>query len=95
MKKMNKNWVLPVWPISSGRSSIIISKIQSIFGMERANNIAPGWSSLALLILISISLNLFCLGVIGEYIGKIYEEVKKRPRVVVRKTDLISGPDPN
>ena len=74
---------------------IIISKIQSVFGVERANNIAPGWSSLALLILISISLNLFCLGVIGEYIGKIYEEVKKRPRVVVRKTDLISGPDPN
>ena len=74
---------------------IIISKIQSVFGVEHANSIAPGWSSLALLILISISLNLFCLGVIGEYIGKIYEEVKGRPRVVVRQMDLISGPDPN
>jgi dolichol-phosphate mannosyltransferase len=74
---------------------ITISKIQNVLGVDPTNSIAPGWSSLALLILISISLNLFCLGVIGEYVGRIYQEVKGRPRVVVRKTDLISGPDPD
>ena len=70
---------------------IIFSKIQSLFSVTQDNIPASGWSSLALLILISISLNLFCLGVLGEYVGKIYAEVKGRPRVVVRKTDCIKG----
>ena len=71
--------------------TIIFSKIQIFFGVTQDSIRASGWSSLALLILISISLNLFCLGVIGEYVGKIYAEVKGRPRVVIRKTDCIKG----
>ncbi len=71
--------------------TIIFSKIQSFFGVTQDSIRASGWSSLTLLVLVSISLNLFCLGVIGEYVGKIYAEVKGRPRVVVRKTDCIKG----
>jgi hypothetical protein len=26
---------------------------------------------------------MICLGIIGEYIGKIYQEVKKRPRFII------------
>lgn len=43
----------------------------------------PGWSSLALLICLFGGLQLFALGIIGEYIGKIYIEVKRRPRFIV------------
>lgn len=30
-------------------------------------------------------LQIFCLGVIGEYVGQVYREVKARPRYIVDK----------
>lgn len=43
----------------------------------------PGYTSLAVLILFSLGLNLVNMGIIGEYIGRIYTEVKGRPIYVV------------
>ena len=42
----------------------------------------PGWTSLVVLILISNSLILVSLGVVGEYVGKVFEQVKGRPNTV-------------
>ncbi len=39
----------------------------------------PGWATLAALILIIGGLQLICLGLIGQYISRIFEESKKRP----------------
>jgi len=55
---------------------------QSIF-----NNIpAPGFATLAIIISFFSSLILICLGVIGEYIVRIYDEVRNRPYVIIEKT---------
>jgi polyisoprenyl-phosphate glycosyltransferase len=45
-----------------------------------------GFSTLALLISFFGSLNLICLGVIGEYIARIYDETLDRPHTVIEKT---------
>lgn len=42
-----------------------------------------GWSSTICSIWLIGGLQLFCLGIIGEYVGKIYAEVKQRPRFIV------------
>jgi vacuolar-type H+-ATPase subunit I/STV1 len=42
-----------------------------------------GWTSLALLILFFSGLQMFLLGIMGEYIGKIYMQSKHRPRYIV------------
>lgn len=42
-----------------------------------------GWSSTICSIWLIGGLQLFCLGIIGEYIGKIYAEVKHRPRYII------------
>lgn len=42
-----------------------------------------GWSSTICSIWLIGGLQLFCLGIIGEYIGKIYNEVKQRPRYII------------
>lgn len=51
----------------------------------------PGWASLFALLSFATSLNLFFLGVLGEYIGLIFDEVKDRPRYLVDRT---YGPSP-
>ena len=44
-----------------------------------------GWTTIILLITFFGGLNLFSLGVVGEYIGKIYMETKKRPRYIIEE----------
>ena len=43
----------------------------------------PGWTSLTVIILFFNSLNFFILALLGEYIGRIFNETKKRPRYIV------------
>lgn len=45
-----------------------------------------GFATLAIIISFFSSLILICLGVIGEYIVRIYDEVRSRPYVVIEKT---------
>ena len=42
-----------------------------------------GWASTVSIICFISGIQLICLGVIGEYIGKIYMEVKNRPRYII------------
>jgi len=44
------------------------------------DNAVPGWASVLLPLLFIGSVQLLCLGIIGEYLAKIYEEVKHRPK---------------
>lgn len=50
-----------------------------------SGNTVPGWSTLALSIWAFGGLQLFALGVVGEYVGKTYMEAKGRPRFIVEK----------
>jgi len=43
----------------------------------------PGWSTLMISIWLLGGLQVFSLGIIGEYVGKIYSEVKARPRYII------------
>lgn len=49
----------------------------------RPQYVVPGWASVLLPISLFASLQLLSAGIIGEYIGRIYLEVKRRPRYLV------------
>ena len=50
-----------------------------------SENYVPGWLSTVLPMYFLGGVQLFCFGILGEYIGKIYLEVKQRPRYFVDK----------
>lgn len=50
--------------------------------------VISGWASIMLSIWFLGSLLLMCLGIVGEYVGKIFIEVKKRPRYHIEKSLL-------
>jgi len=45
---------------------------------------ARGWTSLAFVLLITSAVQLLCMGVLGEYIGRLFEEVKQRPAWLIK-----------
>jgi len=51
--------------------------------LQLAGRSVSGFATVILLLLIIGSLLMLSLGIIGEYLARIYEEVKRRPRYVV------------
>ena len=73
---------------SVGIIMFIITLLVSIYTLISyfVGHTIQGWTSLMLSLWFIGSLILISLGVIGEYVGKIYVEVKARPRYFVEKT---------
>ena len=60
---------------------VIWAMIEAILGRTVA-----GWASTTSIVCFMGGIQLLCLGVIGEYIGKIYLETKHRPRFIIGET---------
>jgi dolichol-phosphate mannosyltransferase len=54
-----------------------------VFATGRA---MPGWTSILIAVLVLGGIQLIVLGIVGEYIGRIYQEVKNRPIYIIRET---------
>jgi glycosyltransferase involved in cell wall biosynthesis len=59
--------------------------IPVVIGLRIFDSYLPGFSSLTIAILLLGGIQLIALGVIGEYVGRIYDEVKHRPLYIVRE----------
>jgi polyisoprenyl-phosphate glycosyltransferase len=58
--------------------------IPVIVGLRVAGSYLPGFSTITILVLLLGGIQLMAIGLIGEYVGRIYDEVKGRPLYVVR-----------
>ena len=48
-----------------------------------------GWPSLACIIFMVSGIQLLCIGVIGQYLAKMYLEVKNRPIYIIKETNMV------
>ena len=60
----------------------LIGILWSVIGAVCGKTV-PGWASTACIVLMMGGLQALFMGVIGEYIGKIYLETKGRPRYII------------
>lgn len=64
-----------------------ISLIAAVYALisNLSGTTVPGWTSLILSIWFLGGVQLIGIGMLGEYIGKLYQEVKRRPRYIIEK----------
>jgi glycosyltransferase involved in cell wall biosynthesis len=65
----------------------IFASVYALWGYF-AGNTVPGWVSTVLPFYFLGGVQILCIGILGEYIGKIYKEVKRRPRFII---DQVKG----
>ena len=67
----------------------VVSALSIVFGLSALGTklaggfAVPGWASIMILVGLVGGIQLIVIGVIGEYIGRIYDEVKQRPLYLV------------
>lgn len=70
-----------------GFLSFLLSSVAGIYALivKLLGHAQSGWTSLMISIWLIGGLLLMSMGLIGEYIGKIYQEVKRRPRFTIEE----------
>ena len=69
----------------------LISFIMIIFIIIRTlifGDPTSGWPSLACIVFFVSGVQLFCIGIIGQYLSKVYLEVKNRPIYIIKDTNI-------
>ena len=72
-----------------GIGVLFVSLVLSIWalGAKLSGSAVSGWTSMMLIVLFLGGVQMLSIGIIGEYIGKIYKETKRRPRFFVEKIE--------
>ncbi len=74
-----------------GMFSFLVALLIMVYALYSwlRGDIVPGWTSTVIPITFFGAVNMIAIGLIGEYIGKIYEEVKHRPKFIV--DEVVNG----
>ncbi|MBP5094216.1 MAG: glycosyltransferase, partial [Abditibacteriota bacterium] len=70
--------------------ALLVSVVILIYSIVRhmQGNTVPGWASLSVSIWFLGVLRLLMIGIVGEYVGKVYLETKHRPKYIIK--DIIN-----
>jgi dolichol-phosphate mannosyltransferase len=78
-------------------SLVAFTAIPVVLLLKALGSYLPGFSTITVVILLLGGIQLIAVGIIGEYVGRIYDEVKRRPLYLVRERRNIAdheAPDP-
>jgi dolichol-phosphate mannosyltransferase len=75
--------VLPLriatWLGSIAGAVAVVAGMWSVYVRFFASGVVPGWTTIMILVAFGTSAQLLMTGILGEYVGRIYEELKRRP----------------
>lgn len=74
-----------------GFTIAMISFIYGLFAIYEAiftSNVIQGWTSVIVSVLFIGGIQLIMIGILGEYLGKLFMENKRRPNYVIKETNL-------
>ncbi len=74
-------------------STLAFVAIPIVIVLRILGSYLPGFSALTILVLLLGGIELIAIGIIGEYVGRIYDEVKGRPLYLVRARRNLTDPD--
>jgi glycosyltransferase involved in cell wall biosynthesis len=57
--------------------------------------VIPGWASIMVSILFIGGVQLISIGILGQYVARIYDEVKQRPKFFIKRTIGLKREDVN
>jgi len=72
-------------------TGLFMSFISFLIGLDAVyekfflNNTVPGWATITAAVGFTAGIQILCTGIIGEYLGQLFEEVKARPRYIIEK----------
>jgi dolichol-phosphate mannosyltransferase len=72
--------------------SLVLMGLFIAYKLAGGRGVIPGWTSLIVAVLFLGGVQLLAVGILGEYIGRIYEEVKRRPLYLVRDSTDAAQP---
>jgi dolichol-phosphate mannosyltransferase len=76
---------LATW-LGYATSSLAFLYLASVFVQKLLGFTVQGWATIMVALLFLGGVQLICLGIMGEYIGRIFIEIKRRPMYVVEET---------
>ncbi|MFC1461397.1 glycosyltransferase family 2 protein [Verrucomicrobiota bacterium] len=69
---------------------LVLAMVSFVYGARVAlsgkSPVAPGWASLFVAVLFLSGIQLLSIGIIGQYLARMYDEIKSRPQFVVKRT---------
>jgi len=68
--------------------SAFLYGLYAIYETLFTDNTITGWTSLIVSILFIGGIQLIMIGILGEYLGKLFVENKRRPNYIVRETNI-------
>jgi dolichol-phosphate mannosyltransferase len=84
------------------RLSVLLGVVAALLGVEEAVRallvyllhlyVVPGWTSLMIVVCVIGGAILISIGILGEYVGKLYEQTKNRPLYLVARTFNVAAP---
>ncbi|HEY8000648.1 MAG: glycosyltransferase family 2 protein [Vicinamibacteria bacterium] len=76
-------------------SAVAFLAIPVAIGFRIAGEFVPGIATVLLAVLLLGGIQLITVGIIGEYLGRVYDEVKRRPLYIVSESGEAEAPPPS